>query len=209
MRWSSLGTLGLMVALILTACGGGSDAPTARFTIFQYPEEGGPHPVATFEGQGDFATGEVAYTMVLSTGEPSGERREFDGVSYSKGAGADVWYKSEDSAEAAAVNSIRNGLAASVQSLDYLRSVAEGVTEVGPEEVRGIDTVHYRATGHLAELGAPPEFDRFPLEVWIDDSGRTRRLSYHAIGSEQRFVWEFYDFGVSVDLTPPPPGKIR
>ncbi len=69
--------------------------------------------------------------------------------------------------------------------------------------------MHYRATADLAELSAPPELDRVPLEVWNDDSGRTCRLSYHPIGSEQSFVWEFYDFDVSVDLTPSPRDKIR
>lgn len=56
-------------------------------------------------------------------------------------------------AQAVAVVSFRNNLAASTQALDYLSSVAEDVTEVGTETVRGTETVHYRATVDLTELG--------------------------------------------------------
>lgn len=80
---------------------------------------------------------------------------------------------------------------------------------MGREEVRGTETTHYRGVVNLGEMGAPPEYDRFPLEVWIDDSGRTRRYSQQQLGSESTVVWEFYDFGISVDLVPPPPEKVR
>ena len=81
---------------------------------------------------------------------------------------------------------------------------------MGQEEVRGTDTPHYRGVVHLTEMGAPPEYDRFPIEAWIDDSGRTRRYSHQQLGSETTVVWEFYDFGISVeDLVPPRPEKVR
>jgi hypothetical protein len=59
------------------------------------------------------------------------------------------------------------------------------------------------------QLGAPPEYDRFPVEIWVDEEGRTRRYSYHPIGSQETFVWEFFDFGVKVDLEPPPADQVR
>jgi hypothetical protein len=74
-------------------------------------------------------------------------------------------------------------------SLNYLRGATD-VTEVGSEEVRGVDTTHYRATIDLQKaLDESPEAARDALqplvdmytdttvqvEVWIDDDDRVRR----------------------------------
>ncbi len=202
---SRLITVALVVAAATTACNGSSDAPTARFEIMQYPEEG--RPGATFKGIGDFDAEEVSYTLFLE-GKPSLQRQEFGRViSYT--GGDDEWYKSEQTPGASAAVSVRNNLVASTQALEYLRSIADEVTEVGAETVRGADTTHFRATAHLTQLGAPPEDDRFPVEVWVDKDGRTRRYRYQLVGSEETFVWEFFDFGVKVDLEPPPPGQVK
>lgn len=42
--------------------GGTSDAPTARFTILQHSENGG---TSRFEGEDDFVTGDVSYTLMV------------------------------------------------------------------------------------------------------------------------------------------------
>jgi hypothetical protein len=196
-------------AVTSTACSGSSDAPTARFEIMQYPEEG--RPGATYKGIGDFAAEEVSYTLLIA-GEPALERLEFGTTEgYSKNVRAEVWSKTgETTPQAAAAVSLRNNLAASPGALRYLESVADELSEEGAETVRGVPTTHYRAVAHLTQLGAPPEYDRFPVEVWVGEDGRTRRYSYHPIGSpEETYVWEFYDFGTEVALAPPPPDKIR
>jgi hypothetical protein len=201
--------IGVVAAVALTACSGSSDAPTARFEIMQYPEEG--RLGATYKGIGDFATGEVSYTLFIE-GEPALERLEFGTTEgYSKNVSAEVWSETgETTPQAAAAISLRNNLAASPEAFGYLESVADELSEEGTETVRGVQTTHYRATAHLSQLGAPPEYDRFPVEVWVDEDGRTRRYSYHPIGSpEETYVWEFYDFGAEVALAPPPSDKIR
>ncbi len=191
-------------AVALTACSGSSDAPTARFEIMQYPEEG--RPGATYKGIGDFAAGEVSYTLFIE-GEPALERLEFGTTEgYSKNVGAEVWSETgETTPQAAAAISLRNNLAGSPEAFGYLESVADELSEEGTETVRGVQTTHYRATAHLTQLGAPPEYDRFQVEVWVGEDGRTRRYRYHPIGSpDETYIWEFYDFGVEVDLAPPP-----
>ena len=204
-RSSILVTLAMVVSL--AGCTGSSEAPTARFEIRQYSEESGPG--TTRKGIGDFAAGEVSYTL-FSDGVPVAERQEFGtSASYNRDFDGDVWYKSEQTQEAAASASLRNNLVASTESLEYLRSVAD-VSEVGAETVRGVDTTHYRATVHLTKLGAPPEYDRYPVEVWVDEDGRTRRYNHHPVGSDElTYEWEFFDFGVDVELAPPPAEKIR
>ena len=194
------------VASGLAACSGASDAPTARFTALQHSENGG---ISRFEGEGDFATGEVAYSLMVE-GEPAIERQEIGTETYNHYVGEDIFYDAAETPESLAARAVRNGLVASPNAVEHLRSIAEDVEEVGREEVRGTDTTHYRGLVHLAEMGAPREYDRFPIEVWIDDAGRTRRYSYQPLGSETTVVWEFYDFGISVeDLVPPPPEKVR
>lgn len=48
----------VVAAVALVGCSRSSDAPTARFEIRQYTEEGAP--AATFKGVGDFAAAEVS-----------------------------------------------------------------------------------------------------------------------------------------------------
>lgn len=81
------------------------------------------------------------------------------------------------------------------QFLEYLRG-AGGAEVVGPEQVRGVATTHYRATVDLEDaIRSAPENQRdalrqamasfgtgtdldafeFPVEVWIDDEGLPRR----------------------------------
>ncbi len=101
------------------------------------------------------------------------------------------------------------------QGLALLQGVADEVTEVGEEEVRGEPTTHYRATVDLgrayeeAEAVTDPEqfqafIDQFgaeeiEVEVWIDEEGRARRTRYEQPaldGAEPgTFTVELYDFG--------------
>lgn len=209
MHWRRIWPLLLLVVVaIVTACSGTSDAPTARFTVLAYLEDGGSEPGSRFEGEGNFASGEVVYTLMIE-GEPAFERQEIGARSYNRAVGEDVYHGSDETPEALASRRLRNGLAASTDALRHLESIADEVTEVGREEVRGTETTHYRAVAHLSQLGAPPEDDRFPVEVWIDEAGRTRRYRYEILGGGEIFVWEFYDFGVTVDLEAPPPEKVR
>lgn len=116
------------------------------------------------------------------------------------------------------------------QALAYLRAASDDVEEVGTEDVRGVETTHYRMTVELARIAdaAPPEqrealraqteqlrelsgISRVPTEVWVDEEGlvRRQRLTYRdmrfAPGQEgdMNVTMELYDFGVEVDVEPP------
>jgi hypothetical protein len=100
--------------------------------------------------------------------------------------------------------------------LDALIGVRDA-TEVGREEVRGVPTTRYRLGIDLAAadeqlprgITAPgPRLYRslraLPAEVWIDDEGRIRRMSYEH--GERRDYWqttELWDFGLDVEIQVP------
>jgi hypothetical protein len=84
----------------------------------------------------------------------------------------------------------------------HLLEQADSYEEIGTETVRGVDTTHYRLivnpakawdqldqqgrdalSGSLGDFGAtPPDID-LPYDVWLDEQGRARRLSF-AMGSD-------------------------
>jgi hypothetical protein len=117
------------------------------------------------------------------------------------------------------------------QTLQYLRGASEDFEEVGSEEVRGVETTHYRGTVDLRKAleQIPAEsregFERvlelvgqtkMPFEVWIDDDGLARRMKYEqplpaGQGSQDAsmgLTMEMYDFGTEVDVEPPPANEV-
>ena len=123
------------------------------------------------------------------------------------------------------------------QTLNYLRGASNEVEEVGEEDVRGTPTTHYRATVDLRKAideaaGAVPEGERdrvrkaiegvieqtgvesMPMDVWIDEDGRARRLAMDytmTMGGagkvRMQMAIDYFDFGVEVDVEPPPAGQ--
>jgi hypothetical protein len=125
------------------------------------------------------------------------------------------------------------------QILLYLRGASDRIEEVGEESVRGAETTHYRASVSFRKalqqsLGKlPPELresarmsierlieaigsDTVPVDVWIDEDGRARRMrmaydmnvpsATEPMSFEMDF--ELYDFGVTVDAEPPPADEV-
>lgn len=108
------------------------------------------------------------------------------------------------------------------QSLDLLRAAGTDFREVGEEEVRGVATTHYQGTVDLEKVVEQvPEEAResyrrllelsdqteIPIEVWIDEDGLTRRVRYEQTlgdGTTMDLTQEYFDFGVEVDVEPPP-----
>ena len=126
------------------------------------------------------------------------------------------------------------------RQLEYLRGVSDSVEEVGKEEVRGVQTTHYRAVMDLekafAEQGddAQKAYDQMveqigtneiPVDVWLDAENRVRRYEMNmplnipggqtapggatteAMQGEISMTQEYFDFGVPVNVSPPPPEK--
>lgn len=199
----------------LVACEGDSGrpegtAPTARYRILQL-KQGSEDPVATVEGRGDFARVARGDTQYVGSDVPFLERLTFGNVTYTRKVGEEVWEKSEDATtpEGKALVSIRNALLDPSRSIQYLRSIATELHTEGAEKVRGTRTTHHLATVDLGREQGPAG-RLVDVEIWVDDEGRTRRLRYSPLGSPDiTVVWELYDYGVAVDLTPPPPEKVR
>lgn len=117
--------------------------------------------------------------------------------------------------------------------LETLRGVSDDVEEVGTEEVRGVETTHYRATIDLdVVLQQVPDAQRaeveaaleqlsaagsgtMPVEVWVDGDGLARRMvvaleqipGMGASGS-MRMTMEMFDYGEPVDVQIPDPSEV-
>jgi hypothetical protein len=119
------------------------------------------------------------------------------------------------------------------QALSYLKSATSKVERVGSEQVRGTPTTRYAATFDAAKIAAqaPEEYQGFveemglsfpkPADVWIDEQGRLRKIHYAmtmkvpkemgapATAMTNELTMELYDFGVTVDVTPPPADQVE
>jgi hypothetical protein len=118
-----------------------------------------------------------------------------------------------------------------------LNGLGPDATEVGKEQVRGVDTTHYQGTISLQEaLDEVPEAERselddalstlvpdlvlpdLPVDVWIDEVGMVRKVTMGVssesfglpdlgVGSVNLTV-EFFDIGEPVDAQVPPAEEV-
>lgn len=120
------------------------------------------------------------------------------------------------------------------QILQFLSGVSGTVETVGEEEVRGVNTTHYRADIDLDKAAeqAPKELrdgvrmsveamkaqlgaTSLPMDVWIGEDGYVHRMGMKIETGEdapQRFTMdmtmEFYDFGSPVSITVPDASQV-
>jgi hypothetical protein len=119
--------------------------------------------------------------------------------------------------------------------LEYLRGASERVTEIGPDEVRGVQTTHVHAVIDLtrapdgltdeqkaqyeqaiAQLSSQSGLTEIPVDVWVDADGLLRRMVMNAgfgapDGSgpvSMLMTMDLYDFGVVVDVDAPSASKV-
>ncbi len=115
------------------------------------------------------------------------------------------------------------------QALQYLKG-SSAVTELGYDRVRDVFTTHYGLVVDLRKLarqepGSARAIDKlidlmgastFPAEVWVDEQGLLRRMSFSLTqrvpGTGQIFELQvredLFDFGVPVSVKPPPAGRV-
>jgi hypothetical protein len=143
------------------------------------------------------------------------------------GAPSDKWMKIDAAAMGitdAEITGIAGGASADL-GLTYLKSVnADGVTEVGKEKVREVDTTHYSGkvgVEGLLKNSAKSQQEKLrkqmvdagitelPIDVWVDGDGVTRRIKFAVQGNGSTaetvadIVMEFYDFGAKGSIVPP------
>lgn len=116
------------------------------------------------------------------------------------------------------------------QGLAFLEGATEdGVEELGTEDIRGVETTHYRAEidleNAMKRAGAvtdPEAFRQFvdslgmttiTVDAWIDDDNRVRRMSMplpvpSMANGEASMTMDYYDFGTDVDVRVPSEGEV-
>lgn len=111
-----------------------------------------------------------------------------------------------------------------VQALAFLLGAGE-MRKVGEERLRGTPSTRYRGVLDLAQAAAaaPPELgpsveaaraalggQPVPVEVWLDDEGRARKLRLETGSGEGKGTveMELFDFGVPADVVTPPASQV-
>jgi hypothetical protein len=115
-----------------------------------------------------------------------------------------------------------------------LEAVSGSIDTIGSEQVRGVETSHYRATIDLAKLEQlVPEEQRqslggidqgarqaglseLPVDVWVDSEQRIRKLSIDLDAKQPgtdaavkaSVVIELYDYGTPLELALPPADEV-
>ncbi len=105
------------------------------------------------------------------------------------------------------------------------------VEVIGQEQVRGVDTTHFRISADVEKLLAladPEQADELrntsgfpadgvlPIDMWIGDDGFVRRFSYKVDGGSSpdagfeslEMVWEIFDYGEPITVIAPPANQV-
>ena len=116
----------------------------------------------------------------------------------------------------------------------FLKAVSGTIEVVGSDEIRGVETSHYRATvdtaklaqlvpaaqrqslGGLDKSAAQAGLSELPLDIWIDADQRVRKLSIDVDAKQPgtdesvkaSLVVELYDYGKPLDLELPPADQV-
>jgi len=210
------------------------EAGSARIASEQVTSVQGQELTTTLEGSVDLASGDSDSTLELSLPgqEPqSSQLITKDSIAYIEagalpGAPTNTEWISIDFAAVGAQMGVnleafrQNGAG----QLAYLSEVTE-IEEVGTETVRDAETTHYRFVTDLAALAenGPEELrpsyeqliqmtgtEEIPTQVWIDGDDLVRRIvtdfEIEQQGQQvtQQSTIEYFDFGVEVDVRPPP-----
>ncbi len=115
-----------------------------------------------------------------------------------------------------------------------LKAVSGSIESVGTEEVRGVETSHYKATidtskleklvpasqreslGGIDKTAQQAGLTEIPVEIWIDGDQQVRKLSIDVDAKQPglsasvkaSLVVEVYDYGKALDLELPPADQV-
>lgn len=118
--------------------------------------------------------------------------------------------------------------------LGMLKAVSGSIEALGTDEIRGVETSHYKATLDVAKLEQLVPVDQrqslgsfdetakaaglsaIPIEVWIDGDQRLRKLSLDIEGKQPgtsqtvkaALVVELYDYGKPLEIHLPPADEV-
>jgi hypothetical protein len=115
-----------------------------------------------------------------------------------------------------------------------LKAVSGSIEAVGTDEIRGVETSHYKATidtakleqlvpaaqrqslGGLDQSVQQSGLTEIPIEIWVDSEQRVRKLSIDVdakqpgtpMAMKASLVVELYDYGKALDLDLPPADQV-
>ena len=215
--------------LVLAGCGSGATArsedataDTARLELVI--TRGGREGRLALRGIYDYRRRQGSLTTTLegkagATADTPTEVRFFGDRQYSEfeSDGTTYWVAGSEGIgigyPAAAIVPFPEGDADPKESLDRILAAGEEV-ELGRDEVRGAETTHYRVqvepkrlstkVGRPLDLAGGP----FSVDVWADDAERVRRLRVVEDEAAATLTYEFFDFGVDVDVERPSADQI-
>lgn len=213
-----------------------TDAGSSRLSLASTTRLGTQN--VTFQGEGRFDYAADEGLLDLTLGSPGGQgggtikERIVDGSLYVALPGRDdAFYKLELAKVAGTSLGSSTDPAAAVAAL---QGVSGEVEVVGKEQVRGDETTHYRGqldvkkaidaapapvkTQLNATLGRSGA-TTVPFDAYVDDEGRLRRYVQELQGQagpqaggqkvQTTTTLEFFDFGVPVDVQPPPAAQVK
>ncbi|WP_380156365.1 hypothetical protein [Kineococcus sp. R86509] len=182
-----------------------------------------------FSGDGAFDIAKNAFEMTMSLpAEAGGSKLTFrmvDGVAYLSGAPLTAegqWMKMPlDQLGATGLDTSSMDPA---KSLEQLQGVADGVKEVAPISVRGVQAKGYAGTidaTKALELApaeqqtdeakkAAAQLGSIPFTLYVDDQNRPVRMTEQITveGSTLNVSMDYYDWGSSVDVAAPDPASV-
>jgi hypothetical protein len=190
--------------------------------------------VVDFEGEAASFTFDISRAGVPGgTGEV--EIRQIGEVFYVQVPGGAQWLEIDGSTVAEQLGDptgMRSALGTSPTALlDLLRGTS-AARSVGRDDVRGEETRHFTAAVDVQEaaretdgarraalerLASQLEGTTLPLEVWIDDDDRVVKMRIPVVTTATAAepdpprittAVEFFDFGTTVDVSPPPEDEI-
>jgi hypothetical protein len=159
-------------------------------------------------------------------------------TAYTKSAllGENIWYRSDGTGKNAqgigGFANIWTNMVDPSQLFATLSDSAGSMTELGHEQVRGADTIHYKGEIDLQKraqaAGAPAEaldaitssgVSTVPVDVWVDGQGLIARIqtSLSVSGSQGGqpsplsgdVTVEFHNYGQAVNITAPPADQVK
>lgn len=144
-------------------------------------------------------------------------------VSGAAAAGRKPWQRLDLSRLGVTANT-STGAGNPLDSFRQLGAIVGEVEELGHEDVRGVDTVHFHATIDATKVQAPKTsvpaatmdaLRRMPVDVWLDGQDRVRRfrqsLDLRSAGAPGVITTttEAFDFGKDVTIELPPDADVE
>jgi hypothetical protein len=187
--------------------------------LFDYPNERGLMRMDEPESE---SSGDDLPTELRLIGKTGYERWVLNGKTY--WAKDDVSEMSDDPSEL--LVPFPGGPTKPTDVLTRVLLASDETETLGDDDVRGVETTHYRAKvdGRKLLEQMPPSDKRYepeevwgerfiPVELWIDGESRVRRIRLTedlSRGAEETTVMtiEFFDYGVEVDVQPPPAEQV-